>query len=95
MIPGKKAPLIIKEEMLENTKMWREENADVSVESELPSMRSVGVTAGGIQSDMDQFSPETPVDDTEAEGGGEEGGAGEADAAGTESPVGSTAPETE
>ena len=83
------------EEMLENTKMWREENADVSVESELPSMRSVGVTAGGIQSDMDQFAPETPIDDAGEEGGGEEGGAGEADAAGTESPVGSTTPETE
>jgi hypothetical protein len=84
------------EEMLENTKMWREENADVSVDSELPSMRSVGVTAGGIQSDLDTFTPETPVDDqAETEGGGEEGGAGEADATGTESPVGSTTPETE
>src|SRR6056300_1671673 len=84
------------EEMLENTKLWREENADVSVDSELPSMRSVGVTAGGIQSDLDTFTPETPVDDqTETEGGGEEGGAGEADATGTESPVGSTTPETE
>ena len=84
------------EEMVENTKMWREENADVSVDSELPSMRSVGVTAGGIQSDLDTFTPQTPVDDqAETEGGGEEGGAGEADAAGTESPVGSTTPETE
>jgi len=84
------------EEMLENTKMWREENADVNVESELPSMRSVGVTAGGIQSDLDQFTPEAPVGEegTDA-GGGEEGGAGQADAAGTESPVGSIAPETE
>jgi len=82
------------EEMLENTKMWREENADVSVDSELPSMRSVGVTAGGIQSDLDTFTPETPVDDqAETEGGGEEGGAGEADATGTESPVGSATPE--
>ena len=77
------------EEMVENTKMWREENADVSVESELPSMRSVGVTAGGIQSDMDQFSPpdETPGGDDAAEGGGEEGGAGEAGAVGTDSPL--------
>jgi len=84
------------EEMLQNTKMWREENADVNVESELPSMRSVGVTAGGIQSDLDQFTPEDPVGEEGADaGGGEEGGAGQADAAGTESPVGSTAPETE
>ena len=41
------------EEMSENSKLWREENADISVESELPSMRSVGVITGGIQADMD------------------------------------------
>ena len=76
------------EEMLENTKMWREENADVSVESDLPSMRSVGVTAGGISSDMDQFTPpeEVPIGD-DVEGAGEEGGAGEVDATGTDSPL--------
>ena len=76
------------EEMLENSQLWREENADVSVESELPSMRSVGVTAGGINADMDQFAPpeEAPVGD-DAEGAGEEGGAGEADATGTDSPL--------
>ena len=77
------------EEMLENTKMWREENADVSVESDLPSMRSVGVTAGGIQADMDQFTPpeEDVAGEAPVEGGGEEGGSGEADAAGIDSPL--------
>ena len=57
------------EEMVENSKLWREENADISVESELPSMRSVGVTAGGIQSDIDQFTPPETTD----EGGDTEG----------------------
>src|SRR5210317_258010 len=75
------------EEMSENSKLWREENQDISVESELPSMRSVGVTTGGIQADMDAFEP----DATPAEGGddlgGEEGGAGQVDATGNESPL--------
>ena len=76
------------EEMVENSKLWREENADISVESELPSMRSVGVTAGGIQSDIDQFTPpETTDEGGDTEGGAEEGGAGEADATGTDSPL--------
>jgi len=74
------------EEMAENNELWREENADISVESELPSMRSVGVTTGGIQADMDNF--EMPSEEPAAEvGGGEEGGAGEATATGTESPL--------
>ena len=50
-------------------------------------MRSVGVTAGGIQSDLDQFTPpETADEGGETEGGGEEGGAGEVHATGTDSP---------
>ena len=82
------------EEMLENSKLWREENQDISVESELPSMRSVGVTSGGIQADMDAFEPaaEPEADEDPAAGGGEEGGAGEAGATGDVSPVGSVAP---
>ena len=72
--------------MVENTKLWREENADVTVESELPNMRSVGVTAGGIQPDLDQFTPpETADEGGETKGGGEEGGAGEVHATGTDS----------
>ncbi len=82
------------EEMSENNKLWREENADISVESELPSMRSVGVTTGGIQADIDAFEPaaEPAVAEDPAAGGGEEGGAGEAGATGDASPVGSTPP---
>ena len=77
------------EEMLENTKLWREENSDVSVDSEIPSMRSVGVTTGGIQSDLDAFEPEAELADDNTAGGGEEGGTGEAGATGETSPVGS------
>jgi len=75
------------EEMSENSKLWREENADISVESELPSMRSVGVTTGGIQADMDNFEMPSEEPAAEAPGGGEEGGAGEAGATGNESPL--------
>ena len=84
------------EEMVENTKMWREENADVSVESELPSMRSVGITPGAMTADIDAFEPtaEPAADDTVA-GGGEEGGAGEATATGTESPLTQAGPVTD
>ena len=56
------------EEMLENTKLWREENADVEVSAALPSMRSVGVTTGGIQSDLDSFElPDETTDTAEEE----------------------------
>jgi len=80
------------EEMLENTKLWREENPGIDVESEVPSMRSVGVTTGGIQSDLDAFDlpDEEPGTD---DAGGEEGG--EAGATGVDSPIpGEPAPTT-
>ncbi len=82
------------EEMVENTKLWREENADVSVESELPSMRSVGITPGAMTADIDAFEPpaEPVAGEDPAAGGGEEGGAGEAGATGDASPVGSAPP---
>jgi len=54
-------------------------------------MRSVGVTTGGIQADMDSF--EEPTEPMAADtGGGEEGGTGEAGATGDASPVGSAPP---
>lgn len=81
------------EEMYENSKLWREENADISVESELPSMRSVGVTTGGISADIDAFDTAPPPEGADpAAGGGEEGGAGEVTATGDTSPVGSAPP---
>ena len=82
------------EEMVENNKLWREENQDISVESDLPSMRSVGVTGGGIQADMDAFEPDLAPDvDAGAEAGGEEGG--EAGAEGTASPLTQAGPVAE
>ena len=82
------------EEMFENSKLWREENSDIEVESELPSMRSVGVTTGGISADIDAFEPgaESLAGEEPATGGGEEGGTGEAGATGTDSPLTQAAP---
>ena len=43
------------EEIAENERMWAEENGDV--ETDKPSLRSVGVTAGGLETDLDTFEP--------------------------------------
>lgn len=42
------------EEMTENERLWQEENAD-EVQTDLPSLRSVGVTPGGLESDLETF----------------------------------------
>ena len=85
------------EEMSENTKLWREENLD-DVEADMPNMRSVGITPGGLETDLENFMPpdlETP------EG---EGAEGEADLGASEpggptgapqSPIPGTPPPTE
>jgi hypothetical protein len=62
------------EEMAENERLWGEENSD-DVQSELPSLRAVGVTGGNITSDLDTF--DTP----EVDAGGEAPEAGEAETA--------------
>ena len=80
---------LTEEEMVENAKLWKEEN-DENVSSGVPNMRSVGVTKGGIDTDIANFdtsdiavgdetvdTDETPADET-----------------GNESPVGSATPET-
>ena len=72
------------EEMSENTKLWKEENIE-SPTADVPNMRSVGITPGGMETDLENFAPEAPLDG--AEGGGEEGGDGAIDAAGVDSPV--------
>lgn len=79
---------LTEEEMAENSMLWKEENVE-EVEADLPSMRSVGVTPGGIETDLDTFGAEAtpPAPET---GGGEEGGAGELGAEGTASPIGGT-----
>jgi hypothetical protein len=66
------------EELAENRKLWREENLD-DAEAELPNMRSVGITPGGIETDLENFTPpdlETPegAEGTETEGAEAEGG---------------------
>ena len=43
------------EEMADNERMWAEENGEV--ETGKPSLRSVGVTAGGLETDLDTFEP--------------------------------------
>jgi hypothetical protein len=63
-------------EMTENEEMWREENEE-EVTADAPGMRSVGVTAGGMSSDLEAFDLE---DEPEAEAP-EEGGEVAADAA--------------
>ena len=57
----------------------------------MPNMRSVGITPGKIETDLDAFTP-PPEEGTEIPGGGEEGGADQLDAAGTASPIPGTPP---
>jgi hypothetical protein len=58
-------------EMAENERMWAEEQGDVGAAPADPAgLRSVGVSAGGIQSDMDAVAPEAG-----AEAGAEDAGA--------------------
>ena len=52
------------EEMQKNMELWREENTE-DVQAEMPNMRSVGITPGGLETDMEAF--EMPTE------GGEEG----------------------
>ena len=68
------------EEMQENTELWLEENEE-DVEATIPSMRSVGISPGGFESDIGAFEPPMEM--------GEEGLEGEIppDIEGTESPI--------
>ena len=75
------------EEMSENTKLWKEENIE-SPTADVPNMRSVGITPGGMETDLENFSPETPPEEgADLEGGGQEGGDGALDAVGVDSPI--------
>jgi hypothetical protein len=77
---------LTEDEMVDNQKLWREENEEAFAnEGEPVSSRNLGITPGGIQSDMDTFSAnENPEGTTEGptsaetangpEGGGAEGG---------------------
>ncbi len=77
---------ITEEEMLDNQKMWREESQDsLADQKDQVDFRNLGVTPGGIQTDMDNFSTEgelgmegeagTPAEGGEAAPGGGTAGA--------------------
>ena len=70
---------LTEQEMTENESMWAEEQGDV--EAEPAGLRSVGVTPGGIQSDMDAATP------PEDAGLGEPDMGGMGDTTGTASPT--------
>ena len=66
-------------EMTENERMWAEEQGDVdNAPAEPAGLRSVGVTPGGISTDMENLPPE---------GGDGLGGMGPVNAGGTQSPT--------
>ena len=80
------------EEMQENEEMWAEEQADTETsKAEDANLRSVGVSAGGIMSDMDNIAP-GEGEDMGAEGaappGGDVGGAAPAGGAPAAPPAG-------
>ena len=69
---------LTKEEMVENEQMWKEEHAEPTISPEGKDMRSVGVTPGGMETDIDagdQFGAEMGADEMgdqamDAAGGG-------------------------
>ena len=77
---------LTEQEMTENERMWAEEQGDVeSAPADPAGLRSVGVTPGGITTDMDNMTMPEPVD-----AGAEPGtaGAGPTNPDGVNSPVG-------
>ena len=55
-------------EMTENEAMWMEENEE-QVTADAPGMRSVGITPGGIEGDIEAFDVEEPAAEAPEEGG--------------------------
>jgi hypothetical protein len=76
---------LTQDEIVENQKLWREEKEETAgADGEPPSSRNLGITPGGIQSDMDMFnSNENPEGTMEGPEGPESPGANEG-----ESPTG-------
>lgn len=74
---------LTEEEMLENNQLWREENAKpAEVVEPDTSLRNVGISAGGLESDLGGL--EAPAEmPTEPEQGGAEGAAATAPVTGT------------
>jgi hypothetical protein len=64
------------EEMAENQDMWEEENLDTSKPlSASAEMRGAGITAGGMQTDLDTLG-QSDLGDENMQAGGEEGAGG-------------------
>ena len=54
---------LTEQEMSENEKMWAEEQGDVEIAPpEQANLRSVGVTPGGIATDLEAVAPATPTE---------------------------------
>lgn len=71
------------DEMLENAKLWREENQDaIDIEGDKPDLRNLGITPGGIDSDLESLGPIDGEDGGEEGEGTEPGAGGEVNAAG-------------
>ena len=48
---------VTEEEMVENQKLWREENEENANKGGVsPDFRNLGVTPGGVQGDIDNFA---------------------------------------
>jgi hypothetical protein len=75
---------VTQDEMQENQKLWREENEEATaIDGEPISSRNLGITPGGIQSDLDTFNAnELPEGEVEGPGGAEAQGGTEGEAAG-------------
>lgn len=79
------------EEINENQKLWREENQEIdTIEGEPSDLRNLGITSGGIDSDMQNFGGESGMEDLENGELGEEGMEGEETPEGT--PEGANTP---
>jgi hypothetical protein len=66
------------QEISENEEAWAVERGDAEIAvPQSPGLRSVGISPGGIQSDIEGLGPEAPVGAPEAGAGAGEAAAGE------------------
>jgi len=76
------------QEIAENEMAWAEERGDAEIAvPESPGLRSVGISPGGIQSDIEGLGPEAPVGAPAAAAGQVAPGEGPGTAAGTNAPT--------
>jgi hypothetical protein len=68
---------LTEDEIIENQKLWKEEHVDINDQESAPSdLRNIGITPGGIDSEMETFGePEMGGGMPEGEGGVPEAGA--------------------